>query len=154
MRFSVLGDSNVKRHMSSLNCRDRPPMASAELKMCGRLEVLAETLRSVRADSTGIILSCLTNFLTGPDTDTAGDSFSSASVRVEPVFADVREVLLSFCQEQPDRAFFLAPLMYRTSPVWHLDGPSETPLKLPETLRVVFLDCQSSTRYVRSTPVH
>ena len=132
MRFSLLGDSNVKRHLSPLNCRNQPAMSSAELKVCGRFEIFAETLRSIRSDSTGVILSCITNFLTSSDTD--GES-SSAAVRVEPLLLDLRETLLSFCQEQPDRSFFLAPPMYRTSPLWYLDGLPEVLLKFSEVFR-------------------
>ena len=107
-----------------MNCRVRPSMASAELRHCGIFEVFGETLRSIRSTSTVCILSCLTNFLTMCQ----GDS-SSAAVRVEPVLREVHEVVLSFCQEFPERTWLLAPPMYRTTPLWYLDGLPEILVK-------------------------
>ena len=95
--FSLIGDSNIRRHMNSQNCQ-LPQMAEAEVKTCGRIEVLAEVLRSVRSQTTVVVLSCLTNFLTSSEGTSA-----SAGLRVEPVLVDFREILLDFCSEQPER---------------------------------------------------
>ena len=134
MRFTLIGDSNSKRHMNSLNCRDRPAMASAELKVCGRLEILSETIRSVRFDTTAVILACITNFITSTTSDSTSSS-ATASQRVEPVLKEMREILHNFCQEQPDRSWFLAPPMYRTTPQWYLDGLSEIMVMFSSTFR-------------------
>ena len=90
-------------------------MSSAELKSCGSLSVFAETLRSIRPESTACIVSCITNFLTSHDGDGDGAPSSSASLRVEPILFDIRDVLLDFCQEQPERHWLLAPPMYHTT---------------------------------------
>ena len=97
--FAIVGDSNVRPHMSSLNCRANPFMANAQVKTCGRLEVLRETLRSIRSDVTVIILACLTNFVTSSEPA----SSSSPTLRVEPVIKDFREIVLDFCSEFPER---------------------------------------------------
>ena len=76
--FSLLGDSNIKRHMNPTNCRDRPLMSGCEVLPCGRLSVLAESLKSIRSESNVVILSCLTNFITMSE-----ESGSTAS-RVAP----------------------------------------------------------------------
>ena len=128
-KFSLLGDSNVKRHMTLLSCRDRPHMSSAELRVCGHYDIFNESLRSIRSESDAVILSCLSNFIT----NSPYEGFEvSAAARVEPLLLEVREVLLSFCQEFADRSWFLAPPMYRTTPLWYRDGMSEILLKFSE----------------------
>ena len=102
---------------------------SAETKICGKFELFAETLRSIRPESTACIVSCLTNFIAEAD----GSSVSVSS-RVEPILLEVRDVLLDFCEEQPDRLWLISPPMYRLSPVWLLDGMSEIMLKFSEVM--------------------
>ena len=53
--YALVGDSNVRRHMSPQNCRDRPPMAEAQVKICGKIEALAEVLRAIRSDVTNLL---------------------------------------------------------------------------------------------------
>ena len=98
MSFTVIGDSNVRRHMVPQNCRDRPHMVGAQVKTCGNFDTFREVLRSVRAETTIVVLACLTNFLTASE----GES-TSAAVRVEPALIEFKDVLLDFCQEQPER---------------------------------------------------
>ena len=106
--------------MGSTNCRDRPMMSSAQILPCSRVEVLAETLRQVRAESNVCVLSCLTNFLTASTGSTA-----SASLRVEPTISDVLKVLAEVAPSQPDRVFLVAPPMYRMYPIWYREGLAE-----------------------------
>ena len=128
MPFSVVGDSNVVRHMNQANCRS-PELSSAEVKPCSKVESLDEVIRSLRIESTICILSCLTNFLT----DTTGSS-ESVSLRVEPVLIQVRDILFSYCQEQPERYWVLAPPMYRLTPLWYLDNLSEIMVKFSSVM--------------------
>ena len=99
--FTIVGDSNVRRHMTALNCRASPSMSGAQVKTCGKLEALSETLRSVRSDTTVCILSCLTNFLTSSE-----GSSATVSLRVDPVLQEFRNIVLDYCQEMPERFFF------------------------------------------------
>ena len=99
--FSLIGDSNVRRHLNPQNSHDRPQMVGAEVKTCGRIEVLSEVLRSVRSQSSVVLLSCVTNFLTSID----GVS-TNAGIHVQPTLIELREVMLDFCSEQPDRWVF------------------------------------------------
>ena len=99
--LTIVGDSNVRRHMNSKNCRD-PQMSSAQVKTCGNISALAEVLRSVRAETTVCVLACVTNFLTGSE-----GSSSSAGLRVQPQLQDFREIVLDFCSEQPERFVLL-----------------------------------------------
>ena len=85
--FSVIGDSNIKRHMNPTNCRDRPLMCGAQVLPCGKAALLSEALRSVRKESNVVLLSCFTNFLTS--SEAAG---ASLSFRIEPVLHEAFQV--------------------------------------------------------------
>ena len=68
--FSIIGDSNIKRHMTPMNCRDRPMMSSAQIIQCGHLGMLSTSIGAIRAESSICLVSCITNFLassTGSD---------------------------------------------------------------------------------------
>ena len=118
--FSIVGDSNIKRHMNPTNCRDRPLMSGAQVIPCGKASLLAEAMRSVRKESNVVLLSCITNFLTS--TEEAG---SSISFRVEPVLHEVFQLIAEAAQGFKDHFVIVAPPMYRHSPLWYRDGLPE-----------------------------
>ena len=128
--FSILGDSNVKRHMNPTNCRDRPLMSGCELVPCGRLSVLAEGLKTVREETTVCLLSCLTNFLTH-----SASAGASISFRVEPVFLEVLEGLKIAALERPNLTFLVSPPMYRLSPLWYRDNLPEILTKFSDVMK-------------------
>ena len=123
MKFTLIGDSNVRRHMSELNCRDRPLMSGAQVLLCGHPGVFSEAINSIRAESDVCIVACVTNFLTSALTDAS----SSISLRIEPIFRDFLAVLRASIDQHPGRHYLLCPPMYRRSPVWYREG-------LPEVL--------------------
>ena len=118
--ISLLGDSNVQRNMNSTNVRDRPLMAEAQVIPCGKLEILAEALRQVRQTTNVIVLSCVTNFLTG-----SVDTTSSVSIRIEPILKEFQNIVEAAAQANEGHLFFVAPPMYRSFPIWYRDGISE-----------------------------
>ena len=121
--FTLLGDSNIRRHMNKNTFRSNLQVKAAQILPCGNLGILPETLEKIRAESNCCILSCMSNFIsdcTGPD---------SVSQRVEPALQDVRALLDQCCESRPDLKILVAPPMYRTSPVWYREG-------LPEILGV------------------
>ena len=118
--FTLLGDSNLRRHMSTINCRDRPLMSGAQLLVCGRVEVLAESLSTVRKESNVIILACITNFLTATT-----DDHSSVSLRVEPLIQEFLSKILTFGSSCPDVPILVCPPMYRRQPLWYREGLPE-----------------------------
>ena len=120
--YTLLGDSNIQRNMNSTNCRDRPLMSDAQVIPCGRLEVVAEALRQIRSASNVVILSCVTNCLTG-----STDDVSSISIRVEPILKEFQSIVESFaCSPgNEERLILVAPPMYRAFPIWYCDGVSE-----------------------------
>ena len=97
--YTVVGDSNLRRHMNPQNIGSRPYMVGAQIKTCSSPDTLGEVLRSIRAETTICILACLTNMLTSIDGDSA-----SAGLRVQPVLTDIKETLLDYCQENPERS--------------------------------------------------
>ena len=127
--FTLLGDSNIQRSMNSTNCRDRPLMSDAQVIPCGRLELLAEALKQARASSNVIVLSCITNFLTG-----STDATSSISIRVEPILKEVQTIVEAASLANEERLYLIAPPMYRTFPIWYRDGISEVLQKFSSML--------------------
>ena len=130
--FSLLGDSNVKRHMNPVNCRDRPLMSGCQVLPCAKISMLAETLRSVRPESDVILVACLTNFLTS--SEEAGASITN---RIDPVLRDVLATLNAAALLRPDVSLVVYPPMYRQSPLWYRD-------RMPEVLTMfsnIFKEC-------------
>ena len=83
--------------MSPQNCRDRI-MSTAQVKTCGRIEAVSETIRSIPYNVSVIIMACLTNYITSSEPVS-----TIVSLRVEPVLQEFREILLDFCSEFPER---------------------------------------------------
>ena len=128
--FSIVGDSNITRHMSPLNCRDRPLMSGAQLIPCGRMVTLAESLKSVRIESNVVLLSCLTNFITR-----AVDISSTVGVQVEPILSQFLGLVQVVCLERSETAFLVCPPMYRTTPMWYRDAMPEILQKFSEVMK-------------------
>ena len=124
-RFSLLGDSNVSRHVNKNSCRASPFVKACQVIRCGRMEVFASSLESVRSESNVCIVSCITNFIAG----TGSEGPSSVSHRVDPVLQEVRAALHAACESNQATRYMLAPPMYRTSPLWYREG-------LPEILNL------------------
>ena len=122
--YSILGDSNVNRNMTSLNRRASPLMEDCQVISCRKLSTFADSLRSIRTSSNSCIVACITNFLT----DLSARGTSGVANRIEPVLSEVREILSDFSTRNPDVMIFLSPPMYRQHPEWYCHG-------LPEVLR-------------------
>ena len=128
--FTLLGDSNVSRNMTPFNCRDRPLMNSAQCLPCGRFDLLAETLRQVRAESNVCLLSCITNYLTG-----SKSAQGSISQRIEGVLMEFSRIINSAAADNPECLFLISPPMYRMFPIWYRDGMPEVLRKFSEAMK-------------------
>ena len=117
--FTVIGDSNVRQNMTPFNVRDRPGLSDAQLLSCTRLDLLPDVLRSVRANSNVVIVSCLTNYLT------SSDQSDSVLTRVSPYLVEFRQHLDAFCSARPTTQVMAAPPMYRVRPHWYNVGLPE-----------------------------
>ena len=129
-KFSIIGDSNVKRHLNPMNCRDRPLMSGAQNIPCGKVALLSEALRSVRQESNVVLLSCVTNFLTS--SEAAG---STLSFRIDPVLQEVAQIIFDAAATSAERHFIVAPPMYRHSPLWYRDGLPEVLSKFSDAFK-------------------
>ena len=127
--FSILGDSNIKRHLTPMNCRDRPLMSGAQNIPCGRLALLSAALNSVRESSNVCIMSCITNFIASSTGST------TASIRAEAVILQFLERVAEFSQTRPDLSLLICPPMYRTSPVWYREGLPEILQKFSDVMK-------------------
>ena len=127
--FTLIGDSNLRRHLNSTNCRDRPMMSGAQHLTCGRLEVLSESLTAMKKESNVLIVACITNFLTS-----SSDVNSSVSLRVEPVFQDFLRKVLDHSTARPDIKILVCPPMYRRQPIWYREGLPEVLTKFSSVL--------------------
>lgn len=120
--FSVIGDSNVRRHMNPTNCRDRPLMSSAQVIPCTKLGVFRQSLAAIKEETTVCIVACVSNFITD-----SVESSSSVSQRISINLKEFFDVLSQSCSAFPARRYLVCPPMYRKWPLWYRDG-------LPEVL--------------------
>ena len=105
-------------------------MSGAQLLPCGKLQVLAETLKAVRKESNICMLSCLTNFLT------RAEGSSQASLRVEPVLMESFQIISEASIARTDVHFLLCPPMYRTGPYWYREGMAGILTKFSDVMKV------------------
>ena len=119
--FTIIGDSNVGRHLNKVNCRSNPLMKAAQLVPCGHIEILAEALSQLRAESNVCVLSCITNFFTS----LKDASSSPVSHRAEPILTEFCSIVHKASEENPEVSFLVSPPMYRTHPTWYRDGLPE-----------------------------
>ena len=117
--YSVIGDSNVKRHMTSTAIKGRPAMSSAKVILCGRLATFQSSLASVPMESDACVIACVTNFVT------SSSPVGSVVQHVGPIFKSFFEKTFAFATERPGTQVFICSPMYRVSPLWYRDGLSE-----------------------------
>ena len=121
--FSLVGDSNIRRHINKNSVRASPALKSCQIINCGLLEAFLPSLQKVRPESNICIVSCVSNFISDAEGPT------SVVQRVEPVLQDVRATLHDLCAGNPSRRYMISPPMYRSSPLWYREG-------LPEILNL------------------
>ena len=119
--FSVIGDSNIGRHLNKVNCRSNPLMKAAQVLPCGHIEVLPEALQKLRSESNVCILACVTNLFTSIQ----DASSSTVSHRIDPVLTEFCSIVSKACEDNPELSFLISPPMYRTHPFWYRDGLPE-----------------------------
>ena len=102
--YSLLGDSNIRRHITKTTCRASASVKGAQIISCGAIEILAESLKSVRPTSNVVILSCMTNFITS-----SAEGPAAVSQRVGSVLQDIRDVLVEACEANPSRQHVVSP---------------------------------------------
>jgi len=122
--FTLVGDSNIRRNINSINCRDRPLMKAAQVVVCKKMSLLSQALSEVRAISNVCVVSCISNFISDAEEEEEG-SVSTPRSRSEPVITEFRSLLYDFSQSRPECKIMVTPPMYRMKPFWYRNGLSE-----------------------------
>ena len=111
--FTVVGDANVRRNMTSMNMASREAMASARVIDCKELSAMAQCLREVPADSTVCLVQSITSFLVSASF--SGTVFGT----IDPILTEFAQQLRGFCQTRPSIQVLVAPPMYQFTPFWY-----------------------------------
>ena len=126
---TLIGDSNVKRHMNTNNCRNSAVMNGAQVVQCGRAALFGASLQSLRPESDTCIVSCITNFMT------SAKGSSAVALRVEPIIIDFLSKLTACAESRPEVKFLICPPMFREAPIWYREGLPEVLQKFSDLLK-------------------
>ena len=111
--FSIIGDGNVRRNMTTLNMASRASMKSAQVIACANLDGLDNAFAEVRSESTVCIVAAVTEMII-----LAEDCGTIAST-IDGVLQALRAKLGAFCQGRPDLNVVISPPLYRHQPFWY-----------------------------------
>jgi len=114
--FSVLGDSNVQRNLVDYNTTDREDMRGSQVIPCTSMTTFAGCFTKIRSESNVLIISCLSNFIR--DSESSVDP----TTRVTNTLQAVRDVLLPYCEANPDLQVMLAPPQFSKTPIWYAES--------------------------------
>ena len=94
--IAVVGDSNVRRNMTSLNIASREAMKSAKVIDCASLSTLEASLLQVPQESNVCILAVITDFLL------ANGDCGTINSSINPVLDTFSKVVTHFCNARQD----------------------------------------------------
>ena len=94
--FSIVGDANVRRNMTSLNIASRASMKSAQVIDCVKLCDLESALKEVRAESEVLIVACITEFLI------SGGFSGTISSSIDQPLSSFATLIHSYCAAKPN----------------------------------------------------
>ena len=92
--FSIVGDANVRRHMTGLNIASRPSMKSAQIIDVNGAS-LDPSLSEIRNESNVCIIAAVTNFLL------IGGDAGTVAASVDPALTTLRDKIFGLCQSRP-----------------------------------------------------
>ena len=111
--YTVVGDANIRRNMTNMNAASREAMTTARVIDCLALATLAQALRDVSADTTVLLVQCITSILvSSPD---AGSVFGT----IDPVLGEFNTLVRGYASSHQAVQVLVAPPMYRPNPVWY-----------------------------------
>ena len=93
--YSIVGDSNVRRNMTTLNVASRASMKAAQIVDCVQMSNLEAALQEVRAESEVLILASITEFLLG------NGYTGTLSSTLDPVLTSLSAIVQRFCTTRP-----------------------------------------------------
>ena len=111
--FTVVGDANVRRNMTTMNMASREAMATAKVVDCKDLSAMAQCLRDISSDTTVCLVQSITSFLVS--TTFAGTVFGT----IDPILTEFAQQLQGFCSTRPSLQVLVAPPMYQFVPFWY-----------------------------------
>lgn len=93
--YTIIGDANIRRNMTSLNIASRDIMKKAEVIDCLQLSNLDTALSQVRVESSILIVAAITEFLLS-----GGDCGSIAS-SIDHILTSFFAKVTGFCATRP-----------------------------------------------------
>ena len=117
--YSIVGDSNIRRNMTSMNIASRQTMSSCQVLDCPGLQELEGVLASIRDSSTVCVFSAISELLVHCE------DRGSVQSSVEHVMTSLSAKLSILCKARSALNVMLAPPMYRTAPVWYRNHLAE-----------------------------
>ena len=111
--YSVIGDSNIRRNMTSMNVASRQVMAECEVIDCPPLSNLEDAFASVRKESTVCIFQASTQLLVA-----AADVGTFLST-IETLLHELAAKVTVFCRARSSMMIMVCPPMYRPWPLWY-----------------------------------
>ena len=111
--FTVVGDGNVRRNMTTMNRASRPAMSNAKVIDCLALSTVRSSLLEVPEAANVCIFQSVSAILAS-SADT-GSIFGT----IDPVLTELASVLREFCEARSSIQILVAPPMFRLTPVWY-----------------------------------
>ena len=93
--YTVIGDSNIKRNMTSMNIASRTVMKDCQVIDCPSLDTLEAALASVRDESTVLIFSAISELLA------SGSDRGTVQASMNFVLSSVATKLSILCRARP-----------------------------------------------------
>jgi len=117
--YTLIGDINVKRNVTSLNVASRNVMKTAQYLDVSQLSSISTVFSNVRVESNVCIFACFTEFLSSADF--AGTILGS----IDPVLETLQSEIRAFCDSRSDLVLILSPPLYLSKPSWYRTGLPE-----------------------------
>ena len=111
--YSVIGDSNIRRNMTSMNIASRQVMSDCQIIDCPKFSDLDNAFSSIRQESTVCIFQSVTQLLLN-----AADIGTVLST-IETLLNELSAKLVQLCRARPALLVTVCPPMYRAWPLWY-----------------------------------
>ena len=111
--FTVIGDSNIRRNMTTMNMASRQAMAGCQVIDCPSFSELESSFASIRAESNVCVFQAVTHLLlSAPDLGTVQST-------IDTLFNELSAKLIILCRARPDLTLTICPPMYKAWPLWY-----------------------------------
>ena len=111
--FSIIGDGNVRRNMTSLNIASRASMKSAQVIACSNLDSIDAALAEVRPESSVCVFAAVTELII------MAEDCGTVAATVDTALLAFKSKIEAFCKVKPDLHVVVSPPLYRHQPFWY-----------------------------------